>query len=87
MSADEAALLAEKNRLTYRLRSTFFYHKLKEYNTLTFLPLIAQLFQVEHLYNWNERASWRIGEAAFTAIQGRSDLHLIQVFLPPQTAA
>jgi hypothetical protein len=84
MSADEAALLAEANRLNYRLRSTFFYRKLKDYTTLTFPSLVARLFPVEHLYLWAERADWGIAEAAFAAIQGHPDLHLIQVFCHPK---
>jgi len=43
-SEEEAALLLEANRLNYQLRSTFFYRKLKEYNTLVFPLMIAELF-------------------------------------------
>ncbi len=84
MAMDEAALLAEANRINYRLRSTFFYRKLKEYNTLNFPSMIAQLFRVEHLYNWDDRGQWGIGEDAYGYINGHADLHLFQVFCHPK---
>lgn len=84
MAADEAALLAEANRINYRLRSTFFYRKLKEYNTLAFPGMVAELFSVEHLYAWEERSEWNIGEDAYTYITGNSDFHLFQVFCHPK---
>src|SRR5579863_6336141 len=54
-------LLIEANRINYRLRSTFFYHKMKEYNVLALSSLVASLFAIEHLYNWDERANWGVG--------------------------
>lgn len=84
MSVDEAALLLEANRLNYQLRSTFFYRKLKEYNTLVFPLMIAELFPVEHLYSWTDRGNWGIGENAFSYISGHPDLRLIQVFCHPK---
>jgi len=84
MTPDEATLLAEANRINYRLRSTFFYRKLKEYGTLALPPMVSQLFPVEHLYSWDDRNSWAIGEDAFAYVQGHPDLHLIQVFCHPK---
>jgi len=84
MSVDETALLLEANRLNYRLRSTFFYRKLKEYNTLAFPLMIADLFPVEHLYSWEDRGHWGIGEDAFSYMGGHPDLRLIQVFCHPK---
>jgi hypothetical protein len=81
---DEAALLAEANRINYRLRSTFFYRKLKEYKTLGLPGLVAELFLVEHLYSWEDRALWGIGEDAFTYISKQPEFHLIQVFCHPK---
>ncbi len=81
-SSDDA-LLAEANRVSYRLRSTFFYRKLKEYNTLSLLAQVAALFTVEHLYNWDDKADWGIGEDAFTYISN-SDIRLLQVFCHPK---
>src|SRR5579863_4240493 len=77
-------LLIEAHRINYRLRSTFFYHKLKEYNVLALSTLIASLFAVEHLYNWDERANWGIGEDAFKYISQHKILKLIQVFCHPR---
>ncbi len=84
MTVDEAALLLEANRLNYRLRSAFFYRKLKEYDTLAFPLMIAELFPVEHHYSWVDRDSWGIGEDAFSYITKHPDLRLIQVFCHPK---
>jgi len=81
---DEAALLAETHRINYRLRSTFFYRKLKEYNTLSFRLKIDSLLSVKHLYSWENRANWGIGEDAFAYINGHPNLQLIQVFCHPR---
>lgn len=80
VALDEASLLAEANRINYRLRSTFFYRKLKEYNTLSFPLKIDALLPVEHLYNWEGWTNWGIGKDAFTYINGHASLQLIQVF-------
>src|SRR6266852_1144163 len=84
MTTDASALLLEANRLNYRLRSAFFYRKLKEYNTLAFPLMIAELFPIESSYNWDERDNWDIGEDAFAYIKGHPDLRLIQVFCHPK---
>ena len=47
----------EANRINYRLRSTFFYRKLKEYNTLSFSAKIDALLPVQQLYIWDDRAN------------------------------
>jgi hypothetical protein len=80
----EEALLAEANRINYQLRSTFFYRKLKEYNTLSFPSMVADLLPVEHLYSWEQRREWGIGDDAFDYINGHSELHLLQVFCHPK---
>lgn len=82
--SEEAALLAEANRINYRLRSTFFYRKIKEYDTLSLPGLVAALFPVGHLYSWEDRHSWGIGEDAFLYINGSPDFHLFQVFCHPK---
>ncbi|HLL78532.1 MAG TPA: XcyI family restriction endonuclease [Ktedonobacteraceae bacterium] len=84
MTTEESALLLEANRLNYRLRSAFFYRKLKEYKTLSFPLVIVDLFPVEHLYSWDERGSWGIGPDAFSYVDAHPDLHLIQVFCHPK---
>lgn len=84
MSAEEAELLAEANRINYRLRSTFFYRKLKEYSTLALPAIVRDLFSVEHLYSWEERKKWEIGEDAYTYILEHPELHLFQVFCHPK---
>ncbi len=84
MTPEEVALLAETTRINYRLRSTFFYRKLKEYNTLSLPVMVAELFSVEHLYSWDERKQWGIGEDAFGYINENPDFHLFQVFCHPK---
>lgn len=84
LSAEEAALLDEANRINYRLRSTFFYRKLKEYNTLALPGLVKELFPVEHLYSWEDRSQWGIGEDAFTYIHSNNNFRLFQVFCHPK---
>ncbi|MGF1672533.1 MAG: XcyI family restriction endonuclease, partial [Rivularia sp. (in: cyanobacteria)] len=74
----------EANRINYRLRSTFFYRKLKEYNTLSFSAKIDALLPVKQLYIWDDRANWGIGEDAFTYVSNHSNLELIQVFCHPK---
>jgi hypothetical protein len=84
MPRTKDTLLVEAHRINYRLRSTFFYRKLKEYRVLHFASMIEQLFPVEGLYNWDKREQWGIGEDAFRYIQKHSDLKLIQVFCHPK---
>jgi len=81
---DETALRAEANRVNYRLRSTFFYRKLKEYNTLSFPSLVEDLLCVKDLYSWQDRKLWGIGEEAFAYINTHSELQLLQVFCHPK---
>lgn len=84
MSQEKDTLLKEAHSINYRLRSTFFYRKLKEYRVLHFASMIEQLLSVEDLYNWDEREQWSIGEDAFRYIQKHSDLKLMQVFCHPK---
>jgi hypothetical protein len=77
------ALLVEAHRINYRLRSTFFLQKLREYNTLGLPPRIAGLAKVEGAYSWDERASWNVDEDAFEIIQG-GEVTPIHVFCHPK---
>jgi XcyI restriction endonuclease len=81
---DETNLLTEAHRINYRLRSTFFYRKLKEYKTLSLRTKINALLPVTHLYSWKNWAEWSIGEEAFTYINKHPELQLIQVFCHPR---
>lgn len=84
MTKREPTLLLEANRLNYRLRSAFFYRKLKEYDTLSFPLIIVGLLPVEHLYSWDERDNWSIGPDAFAYIDAHPDLHALQTFCHPK---
>ncbi len=80
----QARLLAEAHQISYRLRSTFFYRKMKEYDVLAFPSMIARLSTIEGLYNWDHRTNWGISEDAFTYIAKHPSLKLIQVFCHPK---
>ena len=80
----QARLLAEAHQISYRLRSTFFYRKMKEYDVLAFPSMIARLSTIEGLYNWDHRENWGISEDAFTYIDKHPSLKLIQVFCHPK---
>ena len=84
MASSQDKLLVEAHQINYRLRSTFFYRKIKEYNVLSFPSRIANLFPAQELYNWDERANWGIGEDAFTYISKHDQLKLVQVFCHPR---
>lgn len=84
MAQTRDQLLMEAHQINYRLRSSFFYRKIKEYNVLAFLSIIAKLSQVAQLYNWEQRTNWGIGEDAFTYISNHPELKLIQVFCHPK---
>ena len=84
VSIEENNLLIEANRINYRLRSTFFYRKLKEYKTLSFNSAIHQILQIKDLYSWDNRLNWGIREDIFTYIDNHPNLQLIQVFCHPR---
>lgn len=65
---DDSDLLRETARVNYRLRSTFFLRRLKEYNTLTFPGQISSLIPFAEDYDWEQRQHWGIGEDAFAFI-------------------
>lgn len=77
-------LLIEAHQINYRLRSTFFYRKIKEYNVLAFPSIIANLSPLTQLYNWDQRATWGISEDAYSYISRHPGLELIQVFCHPK---
>ena len=51
MIKEQDQLLIEAHQVNYRLRSTFFYRKIKEYNVLAFPTLVADLFPFQNLYS------------------------------------
>ena len=84
MTEDERKqLLIESHKINYRLRSTFFYRKLNEYNTYEFPEKIQKLIPISKDYDWTEHNKWRITKEAFEHIK-KSDLNLIQVFAHPR---
>lgn len=84
MLADERKkLMTEAHRVNYRLRSTFFYRKLNEYNTYQFPETIHKLIPISKDYDWKKYNEWGITKEAFEQIE-KSDLSLIQVFSHPR---
>ncbi len=60
------------------------WHNTKENDVLTFPSTLAKMFPTRELYNWDERANWSIGEAAFRYINNHDELKSIQVFCHPR---
>ncbi len=77
-------LLIEAHQINYRLRSTFFYRKIKEYNVLAFPSIIANLSPLTQLYSWDQWATWGISEDTYSYISRHTELELIQVFCHPK---
>ena len=82
-SNEEKQLLVEAHRINYRLRSTFFYRKLKEYGTYVFPKTIQELIPLSKDYDWKKYSAWGIIKETFEQIEN-SDLDLIQVFSHPR---
>lgn len=77
------ALLVEAHKINYRLRSTFFYRKLHEYNSLEFSTTIEKLLPYATNYNWDGFRNFKISDIAYNVIVN-SDLKLLQVFAHPK---
>ena len=80
---ENKTLLMEAHRINYRLRSTFFYRKLNEYNTYKFPETIRKLIPLSREYDWKKYMEWGITKDAFEQIK-KSDLSWIQVFSHPR---
>ncbi len=84
MQSDERKqLLVEAHKINYRLRSTFFYRKLNEYNTYGFPETIQKLIPLSKEYDWSKYNEWGVTKEALEQIR-KSDLSLIQVFAHPR---
>ncbi len=82
-NAKSDALLVEAHRINYRLRSTFFLQKLREYDTLGLPFRIAELSKVEGAYSWDDRKNWHIDDEAFASCQA-SQIETLHVFCHPK---
>ncbi len=76
-------LLIEAHKINYRLRSTFFYRRLHEYQTFEFPSMIKQLIPHADNFNWDEYPKWGVSEQAFELIE-KNELAFIQVFSHPR---
>lgn len=76
-------LLIEAHKINYRLRSTFFYRQLHEYQTFEFPSMIKQLIPHADNFNWDDYPKWGVSEQAFELIE-KNELAFIQVFSHPR---
>ncbi len=83
MNHKKEPLLVEANKINYRLRSTFFLRKIREYNTSKVISLLKSIVPMAKSYNWDERATWGIKEESFEYIN-HSDIAPIEVFCHPR---
>lgn len=83
-STDEISLLVEAHRVNYRLRSTFFYRKIKEYGVLSLPAMVTALLPFGNLYSWDEREAWGISQDAFSYVSDHPSLHPLEVFSHPK---
>jgi len=79
----DKALLTEANRIRYRLRSTFFLRKLKQYHTHELLETIHNLTPQGKRYDWKDCDEWGVSKRTFRRIS-TSKVSLIQVFSHPK---
>jgi len=76
-------LLSEAHKINYRLRSTFFYRKLNEYNTYSFPETIQKLVPFAKDYDWEKYADWGLTKEAFEHVK-KTNLCFIQIFSHPR---
>jgi len=72
----------EANQITYSLRSTFFYRKLKELGYFNIVNDIDKITQ-QSRYSWEERKYWRITHNAWNIVK-KSNIDPIRVFAHPK---
>lgn len=75
--------MLESHRITYRLRSTFYYRKLNEYHTYEFSSILKQLAPLYDNYDWTSYRNWGISEEAFQLIE-KSKMNPIEIFSHPR---
>lgn len=81
--AEREKLLAEAHRINYKLRSTFFLRKLREYKSLSLLNLISSFESVEETYDWSSLQELNISSVAFNTIL-HSNISPLRVFCHPK---
>lgn len=72
----------EANQITYSLRSTFFYRRLKELGYFKIIYDIDKITQ-QSRYSWEERKYWRITHNAWNIVK-KSNIDPIRVFAHPK---
>ncbi|GBC62933.1 hypothetical protein DENIS_3917 [Desulfonema ishimotonii] len=83
MAKNKNPLLLEAHRINYRLRSTFFFRRIHEYQTFDILEDIHKLIPYADNFNWQNRKKWKIAEDAYAVVE-HNELALIQVFCHPR---
>jgi len=79
----EPELNAEANRITYSLRSTFFYRRLKELGYFSIIRDIDSLVKHSRNYSWEERKHWNITHNAWDLI-AKNQINPLRVFTHPK---
>lgn len=82
-SNKDKSLILEANRISYSLRSTFFYRKLKESGYFDILKDIDKLAKQAINYTWEDKKFWNITHNAWDLISRRKIDH-IRVFSHPK---
>lgn len=83
MIVAEPELNAEANRITYSLRSTFFYRRLKELGYFSIIRDIDSLVKHSRNYSWEERKHWNITHNAWDLI-AKNQINPLRIFTHPK---
>jgi hypothetical protein len=79
---DRQELILEANRISYSLRSTFFFRKLRDIGYLDILKDIEKLVQQSRNYSWEDKKYWNITHNAWDLI-ARERIEFLRVFAHP----
>lgn len=82
-SKNDKRLILEANRISYSLRSTFFYRKLKESGYLRVIRDIESLVKHSHKYSWEDKKFWNITYNAWESIK-MEKIEFLRVFAHPK---
>ncbi len=80
---DRQELILEANRISYSLRSTFFFRKLRDIGYLDILKDIEKLVQQSRNYSWEDKKYWNITHNAWDLI-ARERIEFLRVFAHPK---
>lgn len=82
-SENDKSLILEANRISYSLRSTFFYRKLKESGYFDIIKDIDMLAKQSINYTWEDKKHWNITHNAWDLIT-KKKIGSLRVFCHPK---